>query len=56
MDAVQDFVSELEGKTYDRRNAASTMPAVMSALGAEWKQLGDAEKAKFQALAAQPVQ
>ena len=35
---------------------AFKMPAVMSALGAEWKQLGDAEKAKFQALAAQPVQ
>ena len=30
-------------------------PAVMSQLGVEWKQLGDAEKARFQALAAQPV-
>ena len=29
--------------------------AVMSALGVEWKQLGDADKARFQAMAAQPV-
>ena len=29
--------------------------AVMSALGAAWKQLGEADKARFQALAAQPV-
>lgn len=30
-------------------------PAVMTALGAEWKALGEAEKARFQAIAAQPV-
>lgn len=30
-------------------------PAVMVALGAEWKALGDADKARFQQLAAQPV-
>jgi len=30
-------------------------PAVMVQLGAEWKALGDADKARFQQLAAQPV-
>ena len=35
--------------------ASFKQPAVMSALGAEWKALGDADKARFQAMAAQPV-
>ena len=35
--------------------ATFKQPAVMSALGAEWKLLGEADKARFQALAAVPV-
>jgi len=35
--------------------ATFKQPAVMSALGTEWKLLGEADKARFQALAAVPV-